>query len=795
MTTTKSIVSGIAGLALILLPATTLAQTRGGSPPNIQALNPRSPVVIGSAARGVRAPAQGEITPPAQFLSGNVPNAVTLRSGGNAAMVQSLQVSRQLSLAQLKSAPVLMLGSTRVNMAPVLSNPRALFNVAQKIRLQPQLAQVIADDTQVYEIPQGLIVRSFMTYQIKPGVCNNPQLRSALGTSGVSCARKLSSQTRAAAFGDPSDPRYVANPAKRAQAIAEAESRSAMIDAELNGSVAQLRASLADPAMRAQIDAESGEGESSRLAGLNDAQLKEDLVNASVTSIEQTAFVPRIDKLDLAKAQPASAGGTPAPEQVAPDTNVTTPLTPTVFLTGFTLGRSYEWKERVQKKIGWCKVYCKTYFAEAYVGFSYDFGLRFPVRLEGKYQYNKSGAGETASVTPSFTPFNGDGADYASAGLAGGKIFDGKEIVAQVSAKGGAGHDLPGIPSNSVSASVGVDFTNYLSGDFTGGQFTPPAPGSDDRPNMVKTLEDIDLLGGLANFGVFGAKAFPAIKLELSSESLTFNLYDKLKASGQRVSSGQQVDLTVRPSDHGSQFSLGDPIYQLSFLVTPGIDARVFLDLAVWSDHWDWFLWFPQLQIELPPGGAKFGCHAETICSRNYTFTPTSQSESAGAESGFPADMEQWGLGFDAKWMGECPDETCRFGIRFIRQGTIYNALHKFDANANLKITDLGSLFAQADKEAQAMINEGQARQTAKASKSYSTLMLAVWTGRCSDSLCYKNIKGIIFFAEWEMNAMQAQYPEMSTNQILGAAGKKFVPSLQAEVDASKARVAAPIYF
>lgn len=786
MTITRSLARGIAGLVLILLPGTTFAQQRAPTPPPIRALG--LPLAIAANTSAVD---QREITPPPEFLSRGMSNSVTLRAGASSAVIQSLRVSRQLPLSQLRSEPVLKLGNVRVNMGPVLSNPRALFNVAQRVRLQPQLAEVIFDDTQVYEVDQGLIVRSFMTYRIKPGVCNDPQKRAKLGTSGVSCATKLSGQVRAAAFGNPTDVRYVADPAKRAQAVAEAQSKSVLVDADLNANVAQLRASLSDPTARALIDTERGAGESSRLAALSDEQLKEELVTTSATSIEQTAFIPRADKLDAMRAQPVSTGGAPAPEQGKPDQDVVTQLTPRIFLTGFTLGRNYEWKERVQKKIGWCAVYCKTYYAEAYVSFSYAFGLRFPIRLEGNYQYHKAGTVETATVTPTFTPFNGNEADYASTGLPGDKILEGKEIVAQVSASGGAGYNLPGLPASSVAATVPVDFTQYLSGDFTNGQFAPPAPGAAENPNMVKTIDEIDLLGGLANFGVFGAQVFPAIKLELDSESLTFSLYDKLLSSDTRISSGQKVDLAVRPSDHSSQFVISDPVYELSFLVTPGIDARVFLDLAVWSDHWDWFLWFPQLQIELPPGGAKFGCHAATVCSRHYSYTPTSQTDTAGGESGFPADMEKWGLGFDGKWLSECPDETCRFGIRFVRQGVIYSALHKFDVDDKIKIGGLGALFAQADKDAQTLVDEGQARQTAKASKSYSTLMLAVWSGRCSDSLCFKNIKGIIFFAEWEMNAMQAQNPDMSTNQVLGEAGKKFVPSLQAEVDASKARVAA----
>ena len=198
MTMTRSIATGIAGLVLILLPETALAQERAATLPPIRALR-LAPIAAEPVAVRV-APmltvAQREITPPPEVSTRAISNSVTLQSGAYSTMVKSLDVIRQLPLAQLRSNPVLMLGNTRINMEPVLSNPRALFNVAQRIRLQPQLAEVIADDTHAYEVRQGLILCNFMTYRIKPGVCNDPQRRSELGQSGVSCATYLSGQDR-----------------------------------------------------------------------------------------------------------------------------------------------------------------------------------------------------------------------------------------------------------------------------------------------------------------------------------------------------------------------------------------------------------------------------------------------------------------------------------------------------------------------------------------------------------------------------------------------------------------------
>ena len=72
-------------------------------------------------------------------------------------------------------------------------------------------------------------------------------------------------------------------------------------------------------------------------------------------------------------------------------------------------------------------------------------------------------------------------------------------------------------------------------------------------------------------------------------------------------SSGQTYPLAVNPQDHTSHFTIGNPEYNLAFQITPGLAARLFIDVAVWSDHWDWPVWFPQIAVTLPPDGATFG--------------------------------------------------------------------------------------------------------------------------------------------------------------------------------------------
>lgn len=78
----------------------------------------------------------------------------------------------------------------------------------------------------------------------------------------------------------------------------------------------------------------------------------------------------------------------------------------------------------------------------------------------------------------------------------------------------------------------------------------------------------------------------------------------------------QTVSLGVGPSSIGkeSHFSVGNPVYNLGLTLTPGLNPKVWVDITVWSNQWNWPIWFPQLGIDLPPHGADFGYHAGTTC-------------------------------------------------------------------------------------------------------------------------------------------------------------------------------------
>ncbi|MFM5906071.1 MAG: hypothetical protein ACKOPO_00540 [Novosphingobium sp.] len=807
-----------ASVLSISVASQALAQSGSGTPPPIRIMRVQPATTVNPAVvRAMNAPS--EITPPPEVATRGDATSVTLKSGPNSAIVRSLVVKRQFTLAQAKAMKRVTVGQTEMNLQPTFDNPRALFNVADQVRGKANLAEVLSEDTRIMEVDQGLLIRSFLTYRVKPGVCTDNVRRGALYSTGLSCATQLSDQARTAAFSNPRDPHYVRDAAARARAIDAARTKSAQVEADLNQSVAQVRASLNDPAKRGEFEASLGPVETARLATLTDEQIKAEIVNSGETSVEQTLFVPRLERVDTAIAQTypiknvykvkpegsmfiggmtVKPSGTINPGLIAAmngaPTVKTQPVPEKVFLTGFTLGRSYEWKERIEKTIKTCLVSCKkTYYVEVFAGFNYGFGLRFPMKVGGTYTFREASGNKSAEFQANITPFNGGEADYLATGLPGNQLFSGKELVAQIGAHAGAGYKLPIIGSESIDIPVGVDLTEYLPGDFYKGQFTPPTPGGSNNPKAEKFFEEVDLIGGRANFGVIGAQVFPGVRVELTSDMLTFNLHDFNKTGNADTlitKTGQVVPLGV-DSNNQSRFSISDPKYNVAFLITPGLNARLFVDVAVWSHSWNFPVWFPQLALKLPPGGVDFACHEGTECSRTITVSPGGLKEQTGLAGVMGMELEKWGQGFDSKWLSECADETCRFGIRFVRQGTIFAAMHRFDANNALKMADFLPEFIRADADAQSLVAEANVRKTKDISKDYREIYRAIWTKRCSDKVCFDKIKGISALHMLEVNAQQKAHGDWETNQVLIEVLKKFTPIYQGEIDASKARVAA----
>ena len=620
-------------------------------------------------------------------------DAKILRARDMDSLAQTRPVRRRMTIEAVRAQPVIRLDQGTADMRPILQNPAAPVNLAQRLRAQPRLATVRADTFEVAEIAEGLVVRQFLSYQLKPGACTTPDNRRAVAQQGIECFTRKSPSELASRFSQRSDQaRFVADPVDRRRTLAEANVAAAEQQAEIDGDIAQLREYLSDPEYRGQI----GAAEADRLAGLSDEDLQAEMLTRAEIEIEEVMFVPNLEAQDLRiKARPAFGttqrppnreyqlaevsaereaidarvlrqGGTtqasslPPARRRGPESLRAGPVSPRgpdgfaapppldieqdiaidreIFLTGFTLGREHEWRKRVSITVKWCLFGCsRTYYIEPYAGFSYGFGLRFPLRMDGTYRYRHKNGNERASFVPEFRPINGNTNQYARAGLTAPQRFDGQELVAEARAYTGFLYKLTGGRQGNVSiVDVGVDLTDRLPSPFTGGQFEPPAPG-ETTPPVVRTIEQVDLLMGRAQYGVVGGRIHPAVKLELFSDGLKFDLRDHVADTTTTMDeSGKAYPLAVN-ANHFSRFTVRNPVYNLGFQITPGLVGRAYVDISIWSRNWDWPVWFPQLKVQLPPNGMNFSCHAGTVCRHQYKlradhWRPKAQRTNPGNE-------------------------------------------------------------------------------------------------------------------------------------------------------------------
>ena len=596
-----------------------IAQAQAGPPLTAVPMSPRLPPKAGVIIPDVERPADA-LQIPALTQAAPLRNAVIVQNANPLAAIQRLPVQRALSGAEVAATRSLKLGNATLDLTPVLANPEALPNVARRLQALPGVT-VKATDISAYVVPQGLIVRSFLNYEIRPGSCTNVTLRRAIEDAGGSCAERLSESQKLAGYSDPGSARFVADPAKRATAMAKARVEWAKQEAETKARVADFRTILSNPGEREKLVAAVGAAEVARLQGLNDEALAGELINAAETKIEDVMFIPEGDAVDDTSRNMSPDWRRKLDIPIAIKSSRET-LADQIYLTGFTLGRQYEWSKRIEKTIKWCWVGCAvTYYAGARAAFSYGFGLRFPVLVGGTYRYQETSPDDrNATLALTMRPINGTPAQYLASGLSSSQLFAGQEFVAELKASAGYEYKLPIIGEDRRN----VDLFNYdlaamLPAPFTNGQFEPPAPGG-PGPQIEFPFRSIDLLMGYGNWGAAGVKAHPLVKFELTSDKLRFKLHDAVAKRDIIAENGTRATLAIDREKGETRFALSDPVYNLAFTVTPGVEAHAFIDVGVWSDNWFFPIWFPQIAITLPPGGIDFSCHAETVCSRSFVY-------------------------------------------------------------------------------------------------------------------------------------------------------------------------------
>lgn len=587
------------------------------------------------------------------------PNALPpLRPSGN------LRVLRSFQIQQLTPGTLTNLGGYQINLESIRRFSSALDARANALRQLGSLAQVLNQQSTISELQDGLLISTELSYSVQLGACL--QQSSALARAGIGCRRPAGLEQSIAALSDPGSDRYIADASKRREAVQKLQAA--------RQDTLQIAAQARQALLKPNVAQTLGGGTAQALRNLNDDQLANELFNAGHRRFEEAIYIPSaaslqkfkriktLQQTDFRSLQQSSSPSTPVHQSAAggpaeqreidpillastnlnglliTSNNANTQVKRDTFLAGFTLGKDYEWRKRFSVTVDpcfWPMDDCpRTYFLEPFAKFGYGLGLRFPIRSALTYEPGRNG--QPGSITAEFVPFDGAPADYTAAGLSRDQLFEGQELVAELSAEAGFSYKVPG-SRDTVSFNIGRDLTDKLPAPFTGGNFTPPSP---ERPlPMVAPIfiDDIDLLFGNANFGVVWAKLHPGLKADLTSRSLNFKLVDNLAGnSSQTISSGQRRSVTAE--NNQTKITLKDPKYNVTFTITPGIQYKVGVDLLVWEDSYKDSIWLPQLSVTLPPQGGNFSCHAGTRCSQTYTFRANSGGSGPAPAPNQPGD-------------------------------------------------------------------------------------------------------------------------------------------------------------
>lgn len=770
-------------------PTPPPSSTSAPAKPVTAAISPAQPVSVTVPLR-----AADTIVPPKGLDAPPRPGAVILQPGSAKDAIARQPNVRRFTGAELRANPRITVGSMEVDVSPLLKHPRGLPRVAQNLRAQPDLATVGPEVFEAYELRgRGVAVRSMVSYRLKPGVCADPSRRARAIQAGATCYRRVDRNQRIASFSNPASPHYISDPKERARAIAEASQRGALVDQEVKKKTAGFRSELKNPTRRGQLVAQRGAAEISRLEGLSDEDLAGEMINTAAVGEEHVAYIPLVTGLDIknglgkAKSDKDSPAAKGDPEG---DLAVAFDLDAMPFLTGFTLGKDWEWSKRIETTIAWCWVGCEeTYYAGAGVNFGYAFGLRMPLEVGGQYRYTRKAGKEDAEVTIRTRTLNGDAAYYASVGMPADKVYNGQEFVARVYANASAGMKLPLYPELKGSLSFDFNIAERLKGDLAGGNFKPPEPKM-PGPKSDITFREVDLLGGRGNFGIAGAKVHPSIFVELSSDLLTIDLRDKVSGKVTRIDKSEQVVKLAIAADRSSRFVLERPLYSMKFHMTPGITAVLFVDIGVWGADWDFPVPFPQLTITLPKDGVLFTCHEGTSCDRDITVAPTgikavkAKTSAAGYETSF-------GL-FTAKFDGfkaDCEDDICRTAMSVVRSHTEREMKAHYAAGTSINLREMKRLQDEAPMLAKALIaDNGYRKAESKTVRAAVEPLELKYVKQCEDRACIQEVRDLT-------KQMTAEVKPIFGNPLT-AAGKlanihaAYTPKYDDLINRSKRRVA-----
>ncbi|WP_152984268.1 hypothetical protein, partial [Stenotrophomonas nitritireducens] len=91
---------------------------------------------------------------------------------------------RQFSAASLSNNPVLSTGTTKMDFRPMLENPQALPNIVLTPQGLPDLVEVRQQVLETTRARQGMLLRSQLSYRLKPAACSDAPRRARAAAAG-----------------------------------------------------------------------------------------------------------------------------------------------------------------------------------------------------------------------------------------------------------------------------------------------------------------------------------------------------------------------------------------------------------------------------------------------------------------------------------------------------------------------------------------------------------------------------------------------------------------------------------
>ena len=411
-----------------------------------------------------------------------------LSSGINQAQASAHQTSPEVNVLRKFNANQI---KGKINISGYELNPnsikllnRSLRRKIQSIKGLNNLATLKSANSEVLELNKGLIIQSKLSYSLKPGACAT--YKSKLSRAGIQCGSKEDLKSSIASLSRRGSPNYISNTNKRRFAIKNLENSQLEILKETK----KARAALEDP----EVISTLGAATVKRLKKMSDEDLAVEVLNTADQVIEETVFIPKAESFknlrkvgtlqgnslrnitkNLSKQKITKLPKYKIPKKIANPAPVDRSSTKEdIFLTGFTFGKQYEWRKKWTKSVKWCWTGCKrTYYVEPYATFGYGLGLRFPVKAN--LSFNSDGT--RAKVTPTFTPINANSGQYRQTGMRQNQVFNGQELVAEMSARAGLTMKLPFVGRKCMSRGYDRDLTDNLPAPFRNGHFTSPSPG------------------------------------------------------------------------------------------------------------------------------------------------------------------------------------------------------------------------------------------------------------------------------------------------------------------------------